>query len=476
MRKYDDEVEQSYDTAMNKMFIQHLHNKHDNIKCCNFIRLLTKAKENLANMINANEYFSYKLKYPNEQDVIKRYEHTKSIQSKYLYKLRNSQRKMLNLSLNSKINSENETKSTTTAHNTNIRSKTNTKNQSVPLKRKQIIKRNSSFSKPYEIEFFSGLSKIYNNNTNNNCSSQETNNQNVNASLPVVMKQSLEQNQPVLMFDNKNLKRRRNGGMLRSSSQLNCFVDSIQQDSLKRKNDKSFSLSQSPSVNSHCKPFSAFQTIYLKCDTHIRSSQEIDNYFSQKKIMDSFHSKNRNKSFNENIQQIQNNLLIDNSVHQSNTNIINLINMKSNTTKLKEINRKNRMKERIQKLDVIAKLSENLAFKNRCSYLHEFKFDYDDDKDFIFHKDSNNIRPYNYNDKPQHIRKYERNSYGRNNHNNKSIEQILNETEKDKALLIKRIESSQKKYQKEKRYFMKLKKRFDKSTNSSTYIDVMKKT
>jgi hypothetical protein len=292
------------------------------------------------------------------------------------------------------------------------------------------------------------------------------------------MKQSLNKDQHILMLDNKTFKRRRNGGMLRSGSQVNYFVDAIQQKLLKPKNNKSFSLSQSPSMYSLFKPCSTFHTIYLKCNTHIRNSEEIDNYLSKKKIKDSVHSKHRNKSFNESIRQIEHNLLIDNSVQQSNTNIINLMNTKSNNSKLKELNRKNQMKARVQKLDVIAKLSEGLAFKNRSSYLNEFKFDYDDDKDFIFHKDFYKIKPYdcssvnnNNNKIKQSIRKNERNS---SNKNNKSIEQILNETEKDKALLIKRIENSQKKYQKEKRYFMKLKKHDDKSTNSSTYIDIMK--
>jgi hypothetical protein len=285
------------------------------------------------------------------------------------------------------------------------------------------------------------------------------------------MKQSLNKDQHILMLDNKTFKRRRNGGILRSGSQVNYFVDAIQQKLLKPKNNKSFSLSQSPSMYSLFKPCSTFHTIYLKCNTHIRNSEEIDNYLSKKKIKDSVHSKHRNKSFNENIRQIEHNLLIDNSVQQSNTNIINLMNTKSNNSKLKELNRKNQMKARVQKLDVIAKLSEGLAFKNRSSYLNEFKFDYDDDKDFIFHIKQSDNSSVNNNKMKHSIRKNEMKS---SNKNNKSIEQILNETEKDKALLIKRIENSQKKYQKEKRYFMKLKKHDDKSTNSSTYIDIMK--
>jgi hypothetical protein len=482
MKTYNDEIINSYDTYMNKAFIQHLNSQKENLKCCNFFRLLTKAKDNLADMINGNEYFSYKFKYPNEADP-KHNDNPKPTQNKHLYKHRYSQKKILNLSLNSKIKSENETKSSTTTHITNMRSITNnTKNKRSSFKRRTTLKRRTLFSKPYEIEFFSGLSQMYNNNStnnnNNNSSLLQETTQGDNSSLPIIMKQSLNKDQHILMLDNKTFKRRRNGGMLRSGSQVNYFVDAIQQKLLKPKNNKSFSLSQSPSMYSLFKPCSTFHTIYLKCNTHIRNSEEIDNYLSKKKIKDSVHSKHRNKSFNESIRQIEHNLLIDNSVQQSNTNIINLMNTKSNNSKLKELNRKNQMKARVQKLDVIAKLSEGLAFKNRSSYLNEFKFDYDDDKDFIFHKDFYKIKPYdcssvnnNNNKIKQSIRKNERNS---SNKNNKSIEQILNETEKDKALLIKRIENSQKKYQKEKRYFMKLKKHDDKSTNSSTYIDIMK--
>ena len=469
MNTYNDEIANSYNTSMNKAFIQHLNSQKENLKCCNFFRLLTKAKDNLADMINGNKYFSYKFKYPNETDT-KHNDNPKPTQNKHLYKQRNSQKKNLNLSLNSKINSENETKSSTTTHITNVRSTTNnTKNT------RNSLKRRSLFSKPYEIELFSGLSQMYNNNSNNknnNSSSLQETTQNANSSLPIIMKQSLNKDQHVLMFDNKTFKHRRNGGMLRSGSQVSYFEDAIQQKLLKPKDNKSFSSSQSPSMHSLFKCCSTFHKIYSKCNTHIRNSEEIDNYLSKKKIKDSVHSKNRNKSFNENIRQIEHNLLIDNSLQQSNTNIINLMNTKSNNTKLKEINRKNQMKERVQKLDVIAKLSEGLAFKNRSSYLNEFKFDYDDDKDFIFHRDFYKIKPYDYssvnnNNMKQSIRKNERKS---SNKHNKSIEQILNETEKDKALLIKRIENSQKKYQKEKRYFMKLKKQDDKSTNSSTYM------
>ena len=452
-----------------------MHKHHD----LDFSRAFNKAKNNLDKMINGNDYFSYGKYFKKEQSPPPKPKRQNKRSSFYV---RRRSSIMTSLSLNNNSQSGNDTSlltpppahithnqtlllsalhNNTTSHRNSI---SNTKTQQSYHNR-----RNTLFSKPYEKEFIMNLSKFHSQliSSSNEEKTTTSNNSYSKYNLPLILK-TQDKNLKTFLLEHKTTKNQlRKGDIINSPTHTAAFLEALKQFAYEQNSPtyirKTF-LNKAIYDQVHI-PRSVLKKIYLKCVYEIQNGEHIDNYLLRTKSLDKVNKEKREKIVNLGNQQIEDMLIIDDSKDQKKTNIQNLFEHQSELSKLKEINLNKKFLNKVKRLDVIPKISETLAFKNRSGYFSEFDYDYTNDGDFLFMKEFNKIRTVNVNvDEFGNEIKQDKHNYASNNNNEQGVEQMLDESEKNKMLLIRHIEDSQLKY-KQKGY-LTLKQNDDNNMNS----------
>jgi hypothetical protein len=452
-----------------------IHKQHE----LDFSKAFNKAKNKLDKMINGNDYFSYGKYFKKEQNPPQR--HKRQKRSSFYVRRRSSIMTLLSLNNNnnnSQCGNNDITLLTPVEHNTynklsllsplHRNSISNTKTpQHTNATTTNYNRRNTLFSQPYDKEFIMNLSKFHSQfiSTSNEEKTTTSNN-----SLPLILK-TQDKNLKTFLLEHKTTKnQRRKGGVINSPIHTTEFLEALKQFAYEQNSPtfmhKNF-IKKAIYDQVHI-PRSVLRKIYMKCVYEIQNGEHIDNYLLRTKSFDKVNKEKREKIINIGNQQLEDMLLIDDSKDQKKTNLLNLFEHQSELTKLKERDLNRKFLNKVKRLDVIPKISETLAFKNRSGYFSEFDYDYTNDGDFLFMKEFNKVRTASVNvDEFGNEIKHDKHS-NNNNNSEQGVEHMLDESEKNKNLLIRHIEDSQMKY-KQKGY-LTLKHSHDNHRNNNNML------
>ena len=429
----------------------------------NFLNAFNEAKSNVDKLIHGNDYFSYSKYFKKEQ-------HSPPILKKRntYFTYRRQKSKISSLSFNHNLQSRKETnlltreyipnkKTSLSPNNNKIKLTLHNNIQHFQIKTPTIINNNTTtkdketslFEKPYEKELILNLAKMNKQFISDDNKSNLTKDISPRNKLPLVMKIH-DKNLQTLLIDNKSTKElRRKGDIINSPLQTAVFLNAFQQNKSNQNSPKYLykKFINNALVDKVLQPNSKLKNIYSKCIFQIKNGEEIENYLFNKKLLEKIKKEKRDKHYFEKTQKMEDKLILDTSEREKNTKLKDLFNNQSDISKINEKNNKLNFQKKLQRLDVIPKISETLAFRNRVGYFNQFDYNYSNDDDFIFSNEFNKIKPvHNTLNVDDHIVKH--NKYLNNNYfnNEKGVEQILETTEKERILLLKHIEDSQLKY------------------------------
>ena len=453
-----------------------VHKQHE----LDFSRAFNKAKSKLDKMINGNDYFSYGKYFKKEQSPPQKPKR----QKRTSFYVRRRSSIMTSLSFNNNNNNNSQCGNNDIALLTPV--ERNTYNHislvSSPLHKNSISntktpqttnnnynRRNSLFSQPYDKEFIMNLSKFHSQliSTSNEEKTTTCDNSCSKYNLPLILK-TQDKNLKTFLLEHKTTKnQRRKGGVINSPIHTTEFLEALKQFAYEQ-NSPTFIHKNfiNKAIYDHVHiPRSVLKKIYMKCVNEIQNGEYIDNYLLRTKSFDKVNKEKREKIINIGNQQLEDMLLIDDSKDQKKTNLVNLFVHQSELTKLKERDLNKKFLNKVKRLDVIPKISETLAFKNRTGYFSEFDYDYTNDGDFLFMKEFNKVRTASVNvDEFGNEIKHDKHSNNSNNNSEQGVEHMLDESEKNKMLLLRHIEDSQMKY-KQKGY-LTLKHKVDDHNNN----------
>lgn len=435
-----------------------VHKQHE----LDFSRAFNKAKSKLDKMINGNDYFSYGKYFKKEQSPPQKPKR----QKRASFYVRRRSSIMTSLSFNNNNNNNSQCGNNDIALLTPV--ERNTYNHislvSSPLHKNSISntktpqttnnnynRRNSLFSQPYDKEFIMNLSKFHSQliSTSNEEKTTTCDNSSSKYNLPLILK-TQDKNLKTFLLEHKTTKnQRRKGGVINSPIHTTEFLEALKQFAYEQ-NSPTFIHKNfiNKAIYDHVHiPRSVLKKIYMKCVNEIQNGEYIDNYLLRTKSFDKVNKEKREKIINIGNQQLEDMLLIDDSKDQKKTNLVNLFVHQSELTKLKERDLNKKFLNKVKRLDVIPKISETLAFKNRTGYFSEFDYDYTNDGDFLFMKEFNKVRTASVNvDEFGNEIKHDKHSNNSNNNSEQGVEHMLDESEKNKMLLLRHIEDSQMKY------------------------------
>ena len=306
--------------------------------------------------------------------------------------------------------------------------------------------RNSILSKN-DVDFVSQLAKV---------NGEEEIVQNEDKSkIPLVLRIK-DHELKTLMIENKNTKdNKRKGAMVSSQEQVNAFLDALHQRSSSNQNENEKEFESNAIINKFLKQNSTLRNIYSKCINQIRNGEEIDKYIDYVKRKEELQIKAQNKNYISRLKKMEDQMVIANIEGKKKKNLIHVL--IGNQPIYLEGNirdKKTSFQNQVERIDVIPKISENLAFTNRNSYLSKFNYDYSDDNDFLFRKEYCRIKGIDENGEENNVidgfGKKQDNHHKKRNCVSDEIEFILDMTEKEKNLLIRRIKEDQIKYEQEK--------------------------
>ena len=458
--------EMSFEKTVNRVLTNSLNKIYNNLSPknkyhnYNFLNAFNEAKLNVDKLIHGNDCFSYSKYFKKEQHS------PPTLKKRNTYfTCRRQKRKISSLSFNNNLQSRKETNLLTREYIPNKKTSLSPNNNNIKLslhnnlhhfqsKTPTIInsdttKETSLFEKPYEKELISNLAKMNKQFISDDNKSNLPKDIFPRNKLPLVMKIH-DKNLQTLLIDNKSTKDlRRKGDIINSPLQTAVFLNAFQQSKSNQNSPKYLhkKFINNALVDKVLQPNSKLKNIYSKCIFQIKNSEEIESYLFNKKLLEKIKKEKRDKNYFEKTQKMEDKLILETSEREKNTKLKYLFNNQSDVSKMNEKNNKLNFQKKLQRLDVIPKISETLAFRNRVGYFNQFDYNYSNDDDFIFSNEFNKLKlVHNTLNVDDHIVKH--NKYFNNNYfnNEKGVEQILETTEKERILLLKRIEDSQLKY------------------------------
>ena len=179
------------------------------------------------------------------------------------------------------------------------------------------------------------------------------------------------------------------------------------------------------------------KTIYLKCEKNIKDSQNLVNYMENKNLLENKSlSKILNKSskpkYSIDVKVIQNKL----KKNKSSINIFTNNNNKNNNYKIN--------------VDFVYKMANNFAFEHRKELMKKLNYNYSNDKDFIFQKDSIKINEKIF---KEFINKKNLKFSNKFSFKNLNVEKMMDSDFKIKKNLMMRLDEDLKKYLSKGYYF-----------------------
>ena len=309
---------------------------------------------------------------------------------------------------------------------------------------KKKVKRGSILS-IVDKDFISQIAKVNN-------SSEEKEEEKEKEKVPLILKIK-DKNLKTLIIENKSAKNnnKRKGAMISNQAQVQAFLKAIQQKTEKPSKDNEKEFESNEIINKVLKQNSTLHNIYSKCINQIRNGEEIDKYIDYIKRKEQLQIAAQNKTYNSRLQQLEDQMVLA-GIEKPKKNLIHIlignqpIYLESNIR-----DKKTSFQNQVERIDVIPKISEHLAYSNRNAYMSKFNYDYSDDQDFLFQKEYCKIKGIDMNGNDDNA------IDGFGNHKKKikkknssdlgnEIEFILDMTEKEKNMLIRRIKDDKEKY------------------------------
>lgn len=247
---------------------------------------------------------------------------------------------------------------------------------------------------------------------------------------PLVMKmQKKDDSLKTLIVQNKTIKNnKRKGAMITSQKDLEEFMKAMEKTTKNQKNENEREFQGDDIIDKILKSNRKLKNIYLKCITQIRNGEQIDKYIDYVKKKDEKEYEKESKAYTTNLQQIEDEMIME-GVNPNDKMIRSSVGDKP---VFLEENKTSIFQKQVSRIDVIPKISEHLAYSNRNGYLKKFNYDYSEDNDFLFMKDYN--KTLNIETRPLIKKK------------KIDIDRLLEETEKGKDYLIRRIDNNRRRY------------------------------
>ena len=201
------------------------------------------------------------------------------------------------------------------------------------------------------------------------------------------------------------------------------------------------------------------KTIYLKCEKNIKDSQNFVNYMENKNLLENkLLSKILNKSskpkYSIDVKVIQNKL-------KKNKSSINIFTNNNNNNHNHKIN-----------VDLVYKMADNFAFEHRKELMKKLNYNYSNDKDFIFQKDSIKINEKIF---KEFINKKNLNFSNKFPFKDLNVEKMMESDCKTKKNLMMRIDEDLQKYLSNGYYFKdKINNNINKTNKNNNTISLPK--
>ena len=232
-----------------------------------------------------------------------------------------------------------------------------------------------------------------------------------------------------LIVQNKTIKNnKRKGAMITSQKDLEEFMKAMEKTTKNQRNENEREFQGDDIIDKILKSNRKLKNIYLKCITQIRNGEQIDKYIDYVKKKDEKEYEKESKAYTTNLQQIEDEMIME-GVNPNDKMIRSSVGDKP---VFLEESKTSIFQKQVSRIDVIPKISEHLAYSNRNGYLKKFNYDYSEDNDFLFMKDYN--KTLNIETRPLIKKK------------KIDIDRLLEETEKGKDYLIRRIDNNRRRY------------------------------